>query len=328
MKKYFVFIFLSVFLIANEPKLGVKTFRSYDKQRNRPIIIEVWYPADNDAYDFKVSNSAWEPFSEARDASIFNVEKKYPIIFMSHGNGGDRRSISWVVKNLVQNNYIVASVEHFGDTFKNFLPDQYLRAWNRPLDISFAIDFLTKKSLFKNNIDPENIGFVGYSLGGMTGIWLAGGIASDFEKLLKRYQFFTREFPDDVIESLEYEKTRTSYFDSRIKAYFLMAPSTWGFNYESLSNINMPLFVVGAECDDLLPASTHARFLSSCVKNSEYELIGGGAGHYIFLNCISDLGRIVIDERYYQDPPTVSRKKVHLKVSQMINAFFKKHFVD
>ena len=93
--------------------------------------------------------------------------------------------------------------------------------------MSFSIDYITQESSFKDSIDIDKIGFVGYSLGGMTGIWLSGGIASDFEKLLKRYQFFTRQFPDDIIESLEYEKSHLSYKDPRIKAFFLMAPSTW-----------------------------------------------------------------------------------------------------
>jgi len=326
MKKCLFLILFSTFLCATEAKLGVKTFRIYDESRNRLVTMEVWYPASSSAKLFKTKQSAWESISEARDADIIDPKVKYPLILMSHGNGGDRRSMSWIVKNLIKNNFIVVSVEHFGDTFEYLSPDLYLRAWNRPIDVTFSIDYITKESSFKDNIDEQNIGFIGYSLGGMTGIWLSGGIACDYEKLIKRYQFFTRMFPDDVVESLEYEKAHLSYFDSRVKAYFLMAPSTWGFTYESLNGIEAHMFVVGAECDDLLPASTHARFLSSCVKNAEYELIGGSAGHYVFLNCVSDFGKIIMDKRYYLDPPTVNRKKVHLKVSKMANNFFEKTF--
>lgn len=327
MKKYLLLVFITPFLFATSPKLGVKTFRVYDESRNRLVTMEVWYPADANAKVITTSQTAWEAVSEAKNADLFDEEAKLPLIVMSHGNGGDRRSISWIVDSFVKNNYIVVSVEHFGDTFDYLAPDMYLRAWNRPLDVSFSIDYITKISPFKSNIDSENIGFVGYSLGGMTGIWLAGGIACDFEKLLKRYQFFTRQFPDDIIESLEYDKSVLSYRDYRIKAFFLMAPSTWGFNYESLSNIDTHMFVVGAECDDLLPASTHARFLASCVKNAEYELIGKKAGHYVFLNCVSDYGRATLDQRYYADSPTLNRKDIHKYVSKIANRFFKKHLI-
>jgi len=325
MKKYLFLVFITPFLFATSPKLGVKTFRVYDKARNRLVTMEVWYPADPKARVITTTHTAWEAISEARNAELVDLDTKYPLIVMSHGNGGDRRSISWIVNSFIKNNYIVVSVDHFGDTFDYLSPDLFLRAWNRPLDMSFSIDYITQESSFKDNIDAEKIGFVGYSLGGMTGIWLSGGIASDFEKLLKRYQFFTRQFPDDIIESLEYEKSNMSYKDPRIKAFFLMAPSTWGFNYESLSDIDTHMFVVGAECDDLLPASTHARFLASCVKNAEYELIGKKAGHYVFLNCISDYGKTTMDQRYFTDPPTLNRKEVHRYISKIANRFFYKH---
>lgn len=327
MKKYFLLVCISSFLFATSSNLGVKTFRVHDKNRNRLVTMEVWYPADPEAKIITTTKTAWEAISEAKNAELVDVNTKYPLIVMSHGNGGDRRSISWIVNSFIKNNYIVISVEHFGDTFDYLAPDLFLRAWNRPLDVSFSIDYITKESSFKDNIDLEKIGFVGYSLGGTTGVWLSGGIACDFEKLLKRYQFFTRQFPDDIIESLEYEKSNLSYRDPRIKAFFLMAPSTWGFNYESLNGIDTHMFVIGAECDDLLPASTHARFLASCVKNAEYELIGKNAGHYVFLNCISDYGRATMDKRYYADPPTLNRKDIHRYVSRMANRFFNKHLI-
>ncbi|PIS01051.1 MAG: hypothetical protein COT84_04410 [Chlamydiae bacterium CG10_big_fil_rev_8_21_14_0_10_35_9] len=322
-KLVFLFIFSSLF--ATQTKVGLKAFHLYDSERNRPINMHVWYPINQKTKIPAYLDDLWKPIPEKKDAELLRSCKKYPLILMSHGNGGEKRDRAWLVPHLVSAGYIVASVEHYGDTFDFFSPDLYLSAWLRPADISFSLTYLLEESCFADKLDKERVGFCGYSLGGMTGIWLAGGIPVDLEKLLKRYQFFTGEFPDDVVNNLDYEQSLRSFEDPRIKAYFSMAPFTWGFTNYTIQHIDKPHLIIGVENDQLLPASSHAKYLADTIQNAEYFLLEGKAGHYIFLNEATDLGKMIMDERFYNDHPDVNRAEIHKVLGNLSVEFFDKH---
>jgi predicted dienelactone hydrolase len=67
---------------------------------------------------------------------------------------------------LVAAGYVVLATEH-----ADFPP--HGNHWKRSLDVTFILTEFLKTSLGKT-IDQQRIGFAGYSLGGMTGISLAG----------------------------------------------------------------------------------------------------------------------------------------------------------
>ncbi len=320
-----IFLFLFCFAITKVFSfvLGVETLSFYDLKRNRPVLVEVWYPTDFALEGKTPLDYPWVVGEEARNVKIQDSKKMYPLILFSHGQGGDVRDRLWLVENLVSSGYIVASIEHYGDTWDYFMPYLFLQTWNRPLDVSFALDKLLTNWRYSRNICQDKVGFIGFSLGGMTGIWLAGGVCSDFEKLIKRYQFFTRSFPQEVVDSLEYQKTHISYHDPRIKTYVFLAPSVWGFTYESLQEIQAPSLVFGAEEDNVLPPSSHAGYLAQSIQSSYYELLSGKVGHYVFLNCVTPLGEKMLDKRFYEDHPSINRKEIHKDISNKVLEFLK-----
>src|SRR5580692_4476050 len=162
--------------ILQPNKTGITTLNFYDTSRARPIITEIWYPVDA-AEPAKSTTGFWLRCDEARDAPLSAQKDKYPLILISHGNGGDRFNISWLAEILAANGYVVAAMDHYGNTWNNKIPEFYAKPWERPLDITFVIDQLTNHSYLKDRIDHKKIGFAGYSLGGATGIWVAGAVA-------------------------------------------------------------------------------------------------------------------------------------------------------
>lgn len=76
---------------------------------------------------------------------------------------------------MAEQGYIVVGIDHYGNTWKDYSEEISMNYWHRPLDISQTLDYLLNDSPFSSSIDSERIGFAGFSMGGLTGLWLAGG---------------------------------------------------------------------------------------------------------------------------------------------------------
>src|SRR5579883_2656069 len=76
-------------IVLHPKKTGIATHRYFDQARGRPLITEVWYPIDEQTPAQEVAG-LWVRCAEARNALLKPSSSKYPLIVMSHGNGGDR----------------------------------------------------------------------------------------------------------------------------------------------------------------------------------------------------------------------------------------------
>lgn len=205
-------IFLKMPISADEllpQKVGATTIPFFDELRKRPLITEVWYPIESQVKALPV-HSWGQMVDEARDTPFTcKATKKYPLIVMSHGAGGSRDDLAWLGAMLVKQGYIVASVDHYGNTWYMNQPKEALKRWERPKDITYVIDQLLIDPVFGPCINPDKIGFAGFSLGGLAGIWLAGGIANNYEK--PTLAEVNKEFPDadqDLINSIDFSKAK------------------------------------------------------------------------------------------------------------------------
>src|SRR4051812_4848761 len=152
--------------------IGERTLQFKDSIRNRPVMTEVWYPTSD---TLKGSDKAFSPF--IRSYTVRNgklPQGRLPLIIISHGTGGGRLTLEWLAQALVQNGFIVAAVDHWGNTYDNKIPIEFLKPWERPQDISFAITSLLRDTAFKTAIDEQRIGAAGFSYGGYTVVALAG----------------------------------------------------------------------------------------------------------------------------------------------------------
>ena len=85
--------------------VGVRTAQLVDRQRaNRPLPMEVWYPADAP----HVLQAA------VRDAAV--LAGRYPLILFSHTSNGHRRQSTFLCTHLASHGYVVAGVDHTGNT--------------------------------------------------------------------------------------------------------------------------------------------------------------------------------------------------------------------
>jgi dienelactone hydrolase len=145
-------------LLAGPWQVDRRDFRFVDDSRSTPANRD--FPG---AACRALPTSVWSP-REARGPR--------PLVIYSHGFLSQRREAAYLVEHLASHGYVVASADfplsHRGAPGGATLRD----AANQPGDVSFVIDSLLALSSAPDalaaRVDPERIGNVGLSLGGLT----------------------------------------------------------------------------------------------------------------------------------------------------------------
>ena len=194
------------------------------------------------------------------DASI--VQGQFPLVIISHGNGGSHLIYRSISTFLAKHGYIVAMPKHFGNNRNNnSLENTVSNLQYRPRHISLVIDELLAAPWCKERIAPGKIAMIGHSMGGYTALALAGGIPRSLE--------------GQVIEVIP---------DARVKAIVLMAPGAGWFS-NSLQHVSIPILLLMAEHDPVTPGWNAGVVLNSVSDKSLVSLRTiENAGHFSFIS--------------------------------------------
>ena len=322
---------------VNPKNIGQTTIEFFDDSRSRKVTTEIWYPTDDSIAESDKNYSPFKRSFTVRDATP--VKGEHPLILFSHGNGGSRTSMEWLAQSLVDKGYIVAAVDHWGNTFDHKIAIEFIKPWERPLDLSVSLTQLLDHNVFGRVINPDRIGALGFSYGGYTVIAL-GGAVLDYPTLLNYYK--TEQGLNDIAQIREFpnlaEKIRDKSFiemtknipelkDDRIQSIFAISPGTaMGFRDESQFKAldDMPVFIIGCEADQVTPVVNYARHYHSLIKHSEYYEFKGEIGHYVMLAEANDQVKKEAPH-VFVDHPSVDRNQVHQKVSDLAIGFFEKN---
>ncbi|GAB4036223.1 alpha/beta hydrolase family protein [Spirosoma gilvum] len=318
-------------------QIGQQTFSFMDESRHRPIVTEVWYPTQD---TLTVKDKGFSPF--IRQPTVRNGQlptHKMPLILLSHGTGGGRLTLEWLAQGLVREGFMVAAVDHWGNTYDNKVPLEFLKPWERPLDISFALTALLKNTPFSSVIDTRRIGAAGFSFGGYTVIALAGAML-DYNALLNYYkttghqEINIPELPG-VANYLDDPSLKAAIQqlpvlqDNRISAFMAICPALGqGFQGKhQLKAIGRPLYIIGSHSDRMAPVQTNARHYHALISGSEYYEFEGKVGHYVMLNeAIDEVKKS--DPLYFLDDDSVDRHQVHGEVIHLAGQFFRKRLAN
>lgn len=334
-------IVILLFLSCNQQKeknyrIGQKSVTFVDDSRDRPLLTEIWYPTLDTLTKKELKKNQKELFKTIEtipNASI--LDEELPLLIISHGTGGNRFSLTWFVERMVKEGYVVVSLDHYGNSTFNKIPREFVKWWERAIDIQYVLTQVLKDEKIGTKIDTSKIGGVGFSLGGYTNIALAGGYVDraikENEKAEDRKM--PAEFPktDEIIDfendSLivsSYNKYKNLVKDDRIKAFFVMAPAIgFGFHSKEQTNkITAPIFITAGKGDLVAPVKNNAEKYHSLIKTSQIHLFDKDVEHYIFLNESTEFGKEVAPEITI-DNPTVDRKKIHKKTLELALNFFK-----
>lgn len=172
--------------------VGVRTLELRDLSRGRRLPVEVWYPATGRYRGQDLNPARQDRFrllpgtpqlsqQAVRDAAA--ASGRFPLVVYSHGKTGHRRDSSALCTHLTSHGYVVAALDHTGDTAGEFQQDLAAapglprlldtmehQIMDRPADVSFVITELFRGAGgdLSGAIEARQIGVAGVSFGGWT----------------------------------------------------------------------------------------------------------------------------------------------------------------
>ncbi len=261
---------------------------SYD----RPLKIEVWYPAiipaskqEIEVYTQVLGRKGARPIvpftfkgRALRNAEVNKSNSKYPLIILSHGYVGSRFLFTYLAENLASKGYVVASIDHTDSTYKdaaNFTSTLV----NRSLDQLFVlneIDRLSKldsQSFLSGIVDTDNTGLIGYSMGGYGALNTTGaGYSAKAVGLFKSLTGGSTLLDNRTSTNKSYKNS----IDGRIKAMVGLAP--WGmasgvWDSTGLKGLKIPAFFVSGSQDDISMYENGVKAIYEGTTNADRYLL-------------------------------------------------------
>ena len=308
------------------------TAPSYD----RPLRIEVWYPAvlSEDDEEHTVYKGVMPGRPEQRPPDVpagFEFAGKalrdappaqgevLPLVVVSHGYPGSRTFLSYLTENLASKGYVVVAIDHtdsvFGETraFTSTL-------LNRSSDQLFTIEALEEVPFLRGLFDASRVAIVGYSMGGYGALASAGAPYS-------AQGGAARIVPGGYFEPLTRERPRPE----GLKAIVAIAP--WGaqpphdnWDAEGLAKIEIPsLFIVG-DHDDISGYDPGVKTAFDGALNSERcLLVYENARHNIGGNPPPPEALRTFRTREFFDEPVWRKDRITAVNQHFVTAFLDLH---
>lgn len=317
---------------ADAAEVGFRQMRVTAKSGGeKPAHFSLYYPTSDTARVIPMG-----PFTQTVAMNGIPEATFRGLLVFSHGTASTETGFATLAQSLAAHGYLVASVEHVGDNWK----DQSMRAnpghyfAERPRQASRVIDTILADPLWSARIAHASdnqplIGAVGHSAGGYTVLALAGG-KPQLSRLRKHCE--NQAELDPVLcklvsasraETVEPEEPVAA--DPRVRAVMALAPLGVAFSETSLASIQVPVAIYAGEKDTFLVPRFHALWVKQNMQgsNSTLELVPN-AGHYAFMNTPTmDLPSP--DGSVAADPPSFDRSAFLSRLAKEAIAFFDKN---
>ena len=283
----------------------------------------IWYPCAAEPQSVPLASLA-VPFSDplqgVKDCPVTGT--RLPLIIVSHGRGGWFGLHHDIEEALADAGFVVAAINHPGDTANDSSQRDSLSVWaSRPADMVRLLDFMLNDWKDKAAIDRARIGFFGFSLGGYTGLVLAGAnpdVGRFAGHCTDKTGACEQLHRGDSLPSLPH--------DARIRAAVIAdaAPSSV-FTPDNLTAIKIPLqFWRSEQGGGGVDATSTARVANSLPGKPDIHVVP--AGHYAFLPpCSPQLAANL--PRLCTDLPGFDRTAFHRDFDASVVGFFREHLV-
>lgn len=300
-----------------------------DSERSRTLETTLWYPTPDNPNPTEQAYPSGFLGHAKKDARPFDAPERLPLILLSHGDRGMSTNLAWLAERLAENGYLVAGVDHWLNTTLNNEPEETVRLWNRPADLSFVLTRLLADPSWGQRIDANRIGVAGHSSGGYTAFALAGAIY-DADAMAAYCQSADRGLDCDLVKAVDFEKVdftaaSESYRDGRIRASFAMAPAAGGgIRASSLAAISIPVHVVTTRHDELLDPARNAIRYANQTPRATLSVEEEG-GHFVYMSRCSAVSKILtyfLEFDVCGTHSSVDREAVHRRITERAVTFF------
>ncbi|MEO0808299.1 MAG: alpha/beta fold hydrolase, partial [Cyanobacteria bacterium J06643_4] len=224
-----------------------------------------------------------------------------PLVVLSHGFGADRYFLDYLGEHLASHGLTVVSIEHPGSNLQTLVnlpvdpeiaeePSRILPATeflDRPRDVSFVLDRLAefdqRSALYEGRFNTENVTIIGHSLGGYTGLALAGAKLD-----LRSLESFCQDIqplgvsPADWLQcaAVDLEEQQADLSDDRIQQVMAMNTLTGQlFGEAGLSEITVPTILLTGTQDSVTPTLDQQLNAFTQLSGDKYLLAVIGGTH-------------------------------------------------
>ena len=290
------------------------------------IDIGIWYPSEDAVV---ATTLGLLPQTVAVDGAVNG--HGLPLVVISHGSGGWFGDYPDSAAALAEAGFVVVAPTHRGDNFKDNGRNGLAVMIDRPRQIRRVLDYMTQVWAGHERINPQKIGFFGFSAGGTTGLILLG--ATPDWSLFAPHCAAEPDEPvchEGVATALSRPKAaslpqETWQRDVRIKAAVLASPGfSFAFGPQSLGRIEAPLQLWGAAGDRVVPFASNVAYLQRYLPPTVNVHDVADAGHYAFLPPCSDDQRAKHPD-ICTDSAAFDRQAFRKSFNQALVAFFHVH---
>lgn len=320
----------------------------------RDLHVTVWYPAENGGEPTMVgANMVFKGAPAVPDGAP--AKGRFPLVVLSHGSGSRVQGMSWLATELAKAGFVVAGPNHPGTTSGYSTPGDTPKLWQRTADLSAVIDRLTGEGVvgdgqWRDLVDADRIGVVGFSLGGAAAMlsvgaradleayarycddynkwdcaWYAGGIGYVNEAQVKVGKVDLRAIDKALFEQ--------SNQDRRIKSAVLVDPGlAQAYDAQSLKDISVPMSFINLGSPGTIPPGVIADKLAALTPHGAYRTVADSV-HYSFLpECREGAAEILRssgeDEPICEDGGARSRADIHAELVRMIRGDLERTLKD
>ena len=275
-----------------------------DPRYDRPLTLEVWYPAKDRGKKKEVTTYQdvlgsgpddparplipFEFYGRAlRNAKPNSKGGPYPLVIVSHGYPGSRVLLTYLTENLASKGYVVVAIYHTESTHADKVGFASTLL-NRTLDINFVIEYMAQlgaakgKKFLAGAVDAEKSAVIGYSMGGYGALIAAGAGVSESGWV------YWGGVPGNYMEMFRAgSPAYAALLDPRIKAIVPFAP--WGGHFGTwdpagLEGLTVPsLFIVGNQ-DRTANYNGVAFLFENLVNSDRYMLVYQNGIHEVAVN--------------------------------------------
>ena len=288
------------------------------------LHIAVWSPCREPPGEVKLRSRTLPATADCAVAG-----ERLPLVVISHGYGGSFAGHHDVAETLADAGFVVAALNHPIDAGGGDMSraDTLAALIERPADINRLIDFMLAAWPDRGKLDPDAIGFFGFSRGGYTGLVVAGGNPD----IGKAIAFCATGFPKPSCDQLRRNEipTQAPPHDSRVRAAVIADPA-WAplFDREGLKDVDIPIQLWASQFsgEDMTGGEVTANYVEAIDRDlpiaPDYRVVSN-AGHYAFIPpCPQDVATNLA--RFCADRPGFDRAAFHQQFNADVLAFFRK----
>lgn len=296
-----------------------------DPDAERPIRLQVWYPALNPdgveeatTYAIQYKHDAVMPVIPGAsnighailDAMADKTNAPFPLVVFSHGFSSWASHYAYLPEHLASYGFVVIAPDHLEYMDPEFLlTDLWTSSINRPQDIHRTLDYAETLTGpggdMEGTIDMEQVAVAGHSYGGYTAL-AAGGARYDLLAFDQRCEaaiaagdpnawlcgLLANRYADMAalagLDSVP-EGLWPSMGDSRVDAIIPMAGDSYMFDKAGLAAITVPIMAMGGTSDTGTPFDWGTKPAYDYVSSSQKVLVAlEGAEHCVFSSNCAD----------------------------------------